>query len=73
MLACIRSSGGTEPVGSNTLIQASIGRNQVSDLVSGACASFCNLELSAVLRRFGNTPGDDELRITAIEEYRRMA
>ena len=73
MLTCIRSSSWTEPVGSNTLIQASIGRNQVSESVSGACMSFCDLELSAVLRRYGNDPLNAELRIAAIDDFRRAA
>jgi len=73
MLSCIRSSSWTEPVGSNTLIQASIGQNQALIDLSGACMTFCDLELSAILRRYGNDPLNDELRINAIDEFRRMA
>jgi len=55
------------------MIQASIGQNQALIDLSGACMTFCDLELSAVLRRYGNDPLNDELRINAIDEFRRMA
>jgi len=41
--------------------------------LSGACTTFCDLELSAVLRRYGDSAIDDELRINAIDDFRRAA